>query len=139
MPQGIRIVSARLEGLSEGEYLFSPRKSDAEKIVRLARPGARKTPSRAESDRLRAENPSRRFNDYNRRDIYALAIKRACIRAGVLVWTPYQLRKMRGTEIDRAFGAETAAVLGYKDVATTLRHHIDPRRDQADAVARKCG
>ena len=34
--------------------------------------------------------------EYDRRDSYALAIKRACKRAGVPVFTPYQLRKLRG-------------------------------------------
>lgn len=50
------------------------------------------------------------------------------------------LWELRGTEIDRQFGAETAvAVLGHANVSTTLCYYIDPRREQADEIARKCG
>ena len=138
-PRAIAILAPRISGKEPGEYLFAPSEANAEKNARRT-PDAQKTPSRLARDARRAENPLRRFNGCYRRDTYALAIKRACIRAGVPVWTPYQLRKLRGTELDRAFGAETAAaVLGHRDVATTLRHYIDPRREQADEIARKCG
>ena len=139
-PKAIAILRKRIRGKGPDTFIFKPETSDGEHRKRVGAKVTRKTPSRQARDEERAANPRRRFNACYRRDTYALAIKRACKRAGVPVFSPYQLRKLRGTEIDRQFGAETAAaVLGHKDVATTLRHYIDPRREQADAVARKCG
>lgn len=118
-PRGISILKPRLAGLKKGDYIFSPSRAIAETVPYQS---------------------SRLVNDFYRRDSYALAIRRACRRAGVSVFTPYQLRKLRATEIDRVYGAETAAaVLGHIDVATTLRHYIDPRREEADRVARERG
>lgn len=112
-PRSISILKPRLNGLKKGDYIFSP---------------------------SRENKANRVFNDFYRRDSYAVAIRRACRRAGVPVFTPYQLRKLRATQVDKLFGAETAAaVLGHSDVATTLRHYIDPRRTEADKVARNFG
>ena len=118
-PRAIAILKPRLIGLKIGDYVFSP--------------------SRALSE-ISCPIGSRRLNEFYRRDCYSVAIKRACQRAHIAVFSPYQLRKLKATLIDREYDAETAAaVLGHKDVSTTLRHYIDPRRAIADNVARKLG
>lgn len=139
-PKAIAILRKRIRGKGPDTFIFKPEVSDGEHRKRVGAKVTRKTPSRQARDDQRAANPRRRFNACYRRDTYALAIKRACKRADVPVFSPYQLRKLRGTEIDRQFGAVAAqAVLGHANVSTTLCYYIDPRRDQADEIARKCG
>ena len=139
-PKAIAILKKRLRGKKAGAYIFTPEGADAEHRKRAAKRVKHKTPSRLARDEKRANNPRRVFNACYEHYTYSNAIKRACRRAGVKVWTPYQLRKLRGTEVDRVFGAEAAqAVLGHKCVTTTLTHYIDPHRQQADEIARKFG
>ena len=139
-PKAIKILRRRCRGKGPDTFIFKPETSDEEFRKKAAKKVTKKTPSRQARDDARAANPRRRFNECYRRDTYALAIKRACKRAGVPVFSPYQLRKLRGTEIDREYGAVAAqAVLGHANVSTTLAYYIDPRRDQADEIARKCG
>lgn len=139
-PRAIAILKKRRRGKGPDTFLFRPETSNDEHRRNAAKKVTKKTPTRLARDAERAANPRRRFNECYRRDTYALAIKRACKRAGVPVFSPYQLRKLRGTEIDRQYGAVAAqAVLGHANVSTTLAYYIDPRRDQADEIARKCG
>lgn len=73
-------------------------------------------------------SPKRSFQKCYTKDSYARAIKRGAKKAGVDPWSPYQLRKMKATELDRTFGPNAAAAaLGHKNVQTTLDHYIDPR------------
>jgi integrase len=60
--------------------------------------------------------PRDRYDDGS----YCQAVKRACRRAGVPVWTPNRLRHNRATEVRMVFGLEAAqAVLDHRNIQTT--------------------
>jgi integrase len=63
------------------------------------------------------------------RSSYRSAIRRACQKAGLEVWSPLQLRHTAATQIRAAHGTEaTRTVLGHSEVATT---EIYAERDEA--------
>jgi IstB-like ATP binding protein len=60
------------------------------------------------------ENPARKAGDRFTKDSYRRAINRACEKAGVPKWTPYQLRYNAATAVREALGVEAAqALLGH--------------------------
>jgi hypothetical protein len=70
---------------------------------------------------------------------YAQAIKRACLRAGVPIFAPNQIRHLTGTKVRGLFSLEHAqVVLGHAKADVTQRH---AERDLALArdVALKIG
>ena len=143
-PKAIKAIrpyldAAEKNAASGGEgYLFRP--VDAAAVRREESAGKKKTPSRAVRDALRAASPRRKYGEVYNADNYREAIHRACERAGVPPFTPYQIRKARATEIDRKQGAEAAAaLLGHRNVKTTVDHYIDPRTEQARELAKKIG
>ena len=70
---------------------------------------------------------------------YRQAIRRACERAGVPLWTPYQLRHARATEVRQRFGLEAAqAVLGHESLDAT-QIYAAARLDLARQVALETG
>ena len=74
------------------------------------------------------------------RHSYRLAVRRACRRAGVPVWTPRQLRHTRATQIRHEFGTIEAAkaVLGHTDTRVTEIYAERDLKLAAD-VMRKIG
>jgi integrase len=87
-------------------YCFSPYEVVADRIARQA-PGSRAARPR----------PGGRYT----KDSYRVAIRRACLRAGVPAWTPHQLRHTRSTAIRREYDIEAAqVVLGHSKPDTTV-------------------
>jgi integrase len=65
------------------------------------------------------------------KDSYRVAIRRACLRAGIPPWAPNQLRHSQATELRRRFGIEAAqAVLGHSELDVT---QVYAERDLARA------
>jgi integrase len=53
-----------------------------------------------------------------RRDSYTLAVRRACVKLGIVPWTPHQLRHAMGHQVRERFGLEhVQATLGHADFA----------------------
>lgn len=76
------------------------------------------TPSQA--TRIRRPNPKRKPGGRYGRNAYRVAIQRACIKAGVPVWTPLQLRHNAATTIRALYGLEAAqVVLGHAKADVT--------------------
>ena len=95
------------------DYLFSPRE-----VVMATRARRRKNPKPTDkSDKVAYRHgPREHYND----ESYCRAVKRACERAGVPVWTPNQLRHTAATFIRKTYDLETAKIiLGHQSVATT--------------------
>jgi integrase len=70
---------------------------------------------------------------------YGTAIAAACKKAGVLVWTPNQLRHAGGTEVRKKFGLDFAqAVLGHANAKTT-EIYAKVSFEKAAAVAKEIG
>lgn len=54
------------------------------------------------------------------KDAYNWAIRKACLKVEVEIWTPHQLRHTRATQIRRKYGIEAAQViLGHSKAGTT--------------------
>ncbi|WP_337175149.1 site-specific integrase [Paludisphaera sp.] len=88
------------------EYCFSPAEAVAGRLARERPAGRAARPE-----------PGGRYS----KDSYRTAIRRACLRAGVAVWTPHQLRHSRATAIRREYDLEAAQiVLGHSKPETTL-------------------
>ncbi len=98
-PKAQDVLEPWLGKRSGSEYLFSPREV-CERLGRINR----------------SRPPRDRYDD----ETYCQAVQRACVRAGVPVWTPGRLRHNAGTRIRMKFGVEAARlVLGHQNVSTT--------------------
>jgi integrase len=137
------LVARYLVKARPGKPVFSPRDSEERRKAALRQ--ERKTPL-TPSQRLRDEvgasreaeamaeesvrRSRRRPRDRYTSCAYANAIKRACIRAGIVPhWTPYQIRHAAATAIAASTGNryEVGAVLGHADPRSTDRY-INPER-----------
>jgi integrase len=101
-----------------GGYLVSPREAMAGRKARLAMivPG-----------------------EHYRVSSYRNAVRRACMRLGIPVWFPNQLRHNAATRVRQRFGLEASrAVLGHETVDTTLIY-AEKDRDEAKRVMREVG
>jgi len=141
-PKGQAILM-RYRSRSEDPAIFSPREADARRRDELrARRETPLTPSQLERDRSRAVtryDGSRTPGEHYTPASYARAIRRACERLQIAVWTPNQLRHTRATELRREYGLDAAgAVLGHSRLETT---QIYAERSQALAsrIAAECG
>jgi integrase len=77
---------------------------------------ARRRPSRAGRTKSKPRKPGDRFTGA----AYTRAVRRACVRAGVPIWKPNQLRHAFATEIRKRFGLEAAQVgLGHAKADVT--------------------
>jgi integrase len=102
-----------------GGYLFSPRRAEEQRRAeRRARRKSPLTPSQL-ARRPRAE-PKRAPGDCYDDGSYRKAIRRACVRLGLAIWFPHQLRHSAASVIRRRYGLEASqAVLGHADLGTT--------------------
>jgi integrase len=95
------------------------------------------TPSQsARTPRGRTRAPLRDHYDVGS---YRRAIRRACIKAGVPVWHPHQLRHGRLTENRKRFGLEASRVCGgHREIGTT-QHYAEQDRNLARQVMDSIG
>ena len=78
------------------------------------------TPAEAEEEGGRKVG-ARKFNPYYTADSLCQAVERACVKAKVPHWTPYQLRHTGATAVRAAHGIEAAQdVLGHANMDITL-------------------
>ena len=83
----------------------------------------KKQPSRAARDAERAANPKQHVGECYDFSAYRKAIYRACDRACVPRWFPYQLRHTGITLIGLEHGVEAAQhTAGHRDIKMTLRY-----------------
>jgi integrase len=124
--------------LNVTDYLFSPKR--AEEARNAKRREERRTPQwpshMKRKTKGRARAPIRDRYDVG---TYRRAIARACLKAGVPVWQPNQLRHSRGTEIRRRYGLEASqAVLGHAELGVT-QVYAEVDRDTARRVIAEIG
>jgi integrase len=119
-PEAQGVLAPWLADVGPDEYVFSPRRS--EEARNALRSEARQTPRwpshmvRNERKRVarRGRPPSHRYTA----TAVSRAVQRACERAEVTPWTPYQLRHLRAVELRERYGLETVrAVLGQSFMA----------------------
>jgi integrase len=111
-------------------FLFSPRESMEDRAEKARK--TRKTRVQPSQKNRRKKDPKRAPAEKYRVTGYALAIRRACDKAGVPHWAPNQLRHNAATKIRREFGLDVAkAVLGHSSIMPT---QIYAEQDQAAAA-----
>ncbi|MDP1561172.1 MAG: site-specific integrase [Pirellulaceae bacterium] len=127
-------------GVEPEEFIFNPKRSESQR--RAAAGLKRKTPPhvghRPGDNRVRIpkRSPGKRYTDAS----YRRCIERACEKAGVEKWTPYQLRHAQATRIADMFGLEAASqVLGHADTNTTRKVYAKTSMGAAAAVAKVLG
>lgn len=73
------------------------------------------------------------------RHSYCQAVRRACARAGVAAWTPYQCRHEFLSEVDAAMGLDAAQHAAGHSSPQTTRRYAKVSLATAAAVARRLG
>lgn len=112
-PKAQKLLAPFLKQAADTEYLFSPRKVAA-RWIEEQRKKAGKEPAFVKLNAIKP--PREHYDDHS----YARAVRRACVRAKVKVWSPGQLRHNAGTFIRAKYGAEAAKlVLGHRHLSTT--------------------
>jgi integrase len=117
--------------------LFSP--TEAMEEFRRRQREQRKTKVQPSQRDRRVKNPKRKKHDTYNRHSYGHAIAKGCVKAGVPMFRPNQIRHSYATRIRREFGLEAAQVLlGHSKVDVT---QIYAERNEALArdVAAKIG
>jgi integrase len=118
-------------------YLFSPRASRAEyQARRAAERKTRRTPS--ELLRRRKAKPRRAPKDRFTVNSLQQAVRRACKKAGVPVWTLLQVRHARATEVREGYGVEGAAA-SLGDTVEAAQIYAERDRKLAERIAREVG
>jgi integrase len=135
-PAAQRVLAGWLLGTAEDDFVFTATKSEARRLNILR--DNRKTPlweSHIEAQkRKRVENPKLHPGDRFDAKALGVAVARACKRAKVKRFSPYQLRHLRAVELRAQFGLETVrAVLGHS--AASMSDHYSSSADGALANA----
>jgi integrase len=113
-PRAQELLQPYLEGISVGEFVFSPARAEA---ARLATIRAKKGQPLVKPQKDRGKWTLRNHYDA---DSYRRAIRRACKKAGIPIWCPLQLRHAAGTLIRKKYGLEASqAVLGHAELGAT--------------------
>src|SRR5262249_18782702 len=129
-----------LEAAGDG-YLFSPQRSEEQRNA--ARKQKRLTPrwpshQKAQERKRRARKRAPVRDHYDTAS-YRRAVRRACLKAGVPVWFPLQLRHRAGTLIRQRYGLEASqAVLGHAELGVT-QVYAEVDRETARRVMREVG
>jgi len=120
-------------------FCFSPAESVAR--ARRRRREARRTPMSCGNRTGTNRKPRPRWKPSARYrvDSYRLAIRRACGKADVGVWTPNQLRHSAATEIRERYGLEAAQVICGHATADVTQVYAERDWRLAVRVAREMG
>jgi integrase len=110
-PKAVEVVRGFLKP-DLNAYLFSPRDAVAE--AQAARRVSRRSKPTPSELAARVAEPGGRHRARYDTNSYGQAVRRACRKAGVPVWSPLMLRHAAATEIRARYGLEAAqAVLGH--------------------------
>jgi integrase len=113
-PRGQELLRPYLEGIDPEEYVFSPRRAEAARLreLRLRRG--------LPLNKVAKDRGKWSLRDYYDADSYRRAVRRACLKAGIPIWCPLQLRHAAGTLIRKRYGLEASqAVLGHAELSVT--------------------
>lgn len=73
------------------------------------------------------------------KDSYGRAVRRACLKAGIPVWSPNRLRHSLATRVRQSFGLEAAQVILGHSKADVTQVYAERNRDLAEQVMREIG
>lgn len=127
--------------LNTTDYLFSPKRAEEQRHARQRED--RKTPlwpaHLRRQECRRAKRPRAALRDYYDVASYRRAIRRACLKAGIPIWHPNQLRHSAGTAIRKRYGLEASqACLGHAELGVT-QVYAEVDRETARRVMTEMG
>lgn len=117
------IIAAQLDdlALSDSDPLFSPRRQRDERFAELR--AQRKTKVQPSQATRRKTKPIRLPGEWFTSNAVAHAVAKACRKAGVPSWSPYQLRHLKGMELREKFSLEhVRAALGHSHAAMSAHY-----------------
>jgi len=134
------VIAAHLAGKVVGpdEPLFSPLRQRQERFEAMrSRRKSKVQPS--QTDRRKAE-PKRLPGAWFNPEAVCHAVQKACRKAGVDLWSPYQLRHLKGAELREKFTLEhVRAVLGHSHASMSAHYAKGADAALAAEVATKVG
>jgi integrase len=100
----------------------------------------RRTPMTPSSRaRTRKKRPKRAPRLWYDKDAYGRAVRRACLRAGIPIWSPNRLRHSLATRVRQRFGLEAAQVILGHAKADVTQVYAESNRALAQQVMREIG
>ena len=136
-PLAQQILSG-LNSVSEANYLFCQRHTDAARQAR--RKEQRVTPmTPSQAARIPRGRKLRPFGDHYSVGSYRRAIQRGCLKAGIDIWSPNQLRHSRLTEIRKLYGLEASRVVGGHSEIGVTQHYAERDYELAKKVMADVG
>jgi len=132
-----RILTSRIRSFDSRDYLFSPKMAMQEVLEEKSR--KRKTPLSCGNrpGTNQKKHPMIRPRTHYDSGSLRKACKRGCVRAGVEVFHPYDLRRTVATDTRAILGKEDAkTLLGHSDLATTELYLLEEVQ-QAMRVAKQ--
>ena len=140
-PRAQKVLERWLEGIAANDFVFSPIRVEA--MRQAQRRVERKTPlwpsHLARLTRDRKADPRRPKRQHYDTASYRRAIKRACKAAGIVAWSPNQLRHTAATRIRRRHGIEMARIILGHSTAFTTEIYAEVDRRQAMKVIGEMG
>ena len=89
--------------------------------------------------RRRKKNPKRPPRLWYDKNAYGRAVRRACLKAGVPVWSPNRLRHSLATRVRQCYGLEAAQVILGHAKADITQVYAESNRALAQRVMREIG
>ena len=146
IPLGVkcqRLLAPWLASRQPGEYLFRPLEAlEAWNVIRRSRRKTKVQPSQLQRDRERAakRRVDPRWSEPFTSPGYPQWVRRACQRAGVPEFDPYQLRHAFRMRIGRSHGLEVArAMMGHRSLGMTGEYGCAVDLQAAIEAAKKAG
>jgi integrase len=139
-PRAQELLKPYLAGDPEG-YLFSPRRSEEQRCNerRLKRQTPLWPSHVRHQNEKRQEHGRPHWRDHYSGDAYRKAVRRACLKAGIPIWHPNQLRHSRLTQIRKLYGLEASKVCaGHSEIGVT-QHYAEQDRSLAYQVMATIG
>ena len=132
-PAAQEVLRPFLTGRAAEAFLFSPREAVA--ALRARQRAERKTPVPPSQESRRVACPKKAPGERYTPCSFNQAVKRACERAGVARWYPYQLRHNAATRLVEEYGWDLARiVLGHKSLDMTRIYGADNIGKAAEAM-----
>jgi integrase len=133
--QAVIVAHLGADGLADGDRLFSPARQSEER--RIALRSKRKTkvqPSQVSRSKVKPKRaPGERYTP----ESVCRAVSKACKKAGVPVWSPYQLRHLVAAELRKAGWSleHVRAALGHSHASMSAHYSSSADSKLASEVA----
>jgi len=138
--QAQAVIEAHTEGraFADADPLFSPHRQREERFARLR--AARKSKVQPSQQSRKNAAPTRAPGLWFNSHAISSAVAKACEKAGVPKWSPYQLRHLKGAELRCQFPLEhVRAALGHTHASMTAHYAKGADRKLAAEVAMAVG